>query len=116
MTPISEMIANALLIHHANVCVPHGSRPPDIDQCVITYGELCLKADVPGLEQGIGRFLQEVAEWCVASDWPPINSLAVNAISRMPGDSYELAPGCNLLTWPDEDARCIAFMGYPPNV
>ena len=115
MTPISEMIANALLDHHATVCVSHRSRPPDIDQCVITYGELCLKANVPGLEHGVGRFLQEVAEWCVDHGWPPINSLAVNANSRMPGDSYELAPGCNFLTWHEEAVRCIVFTGYPPN-
>ena len=116
MNDISEMIASALLDHHATVCVPHTRRPPEIDQCVITYGDLCTKAGVPGLVQGVGRYLQEIAEWCVDSGWPPINSLAVNSESRMPGDSYDEAPECNLMTWPDEAANCISFAGYPPRV
>jgi hypothetical protein len=113
MTPIAVMLADAVLDHHVNFCVPHASRPPIIDQCVITYGDLCRSAGVPGLEHGVGKFLGEVAEWCAAHRWPPINSLAVNAESRMPGDSYDLAQGCNLLMWPDEASNCIVFTGYP---
>ena len=116
MNDISEMLANALLKHHATVCVLHTPRPPVIDRCLITYGELCIKAQVPGIEQGVGRYLQEVAEWCVGSGLPPINALAVNKDSRMPGDSYDAAPECNLITWEAEAINCIVFAGYPPTV
>ena len=113
MTQIAVMLANALLDHHRAFCVPHTTRPPTIDRCVITYGDLCREAGTPGLERGIGRFLQEVAEWCAARGYPPINSLAVNAETRMPGESYDLAPGCSIVTWPAEATATIVFVGYP---
>jgi hypothetical protein len=107
------MLANALLDHHRAVCVPHTSRPPIVDRCVITYGDLCSQANVPGLERSVGHFLQEVAEWCAAHGYPPINALAVNADSRMPGEGYDLAPGCSIMRWPAEATDAIAFAGYP---
>jgi hypothetical protein len=113
MTPIAVMLANALLDHHRTFCVPHTSRLPIIDRCVITYGDLCQQAGVPGLEHGVGRFLQEVAEWCAVRGYPPINALAVNAESRMPGDRYDLAPGCSIINWPAEATATIVFTGYP---
>ena len=113
MSPIAVLLANALLEHHREFCVPHAPRPPVIDRCLITYGDLCRQAGVPGLEHGVGRFLQEVAEWCAARGYPPINALAVNRETRMPGDSYDLAPGCNILTWPSEATAVIQFGGYP---
>ena len=91
MTPTAVRLANALLDHHSEFCVPHTLRPPTIDRCVVTDGDLCRQAGTPGLERGVGRFLQEVAEWCAARGYPPINALAVNAETRSPG---ERALGC----------------------
>jgi len=34
----------------------------------------------------------------------------------MPGEGYEKAAGCSLLTWPDDGKRCIAFDAYPENL
>ena len=47
------------------------------------------------------------------NDWPPLNALAVNGETGMPGEGYDGAPGCDLLRWPEEVRRCIAFGGYP---
>lgn len=114
MTPTAIMITNALLAHHSSVCVPHTPTPPIIDACVITYRELCQQAGTPGLEQGVGPFLQEVAEWCAARGYPPINSLAVNGQTRVPGDSYDRAPGCSIHNWDAEVTASIVFAAYPP--
>lgn len=116
MTPIAEALCNVLLEHHRAVCLPHQFRPPIIDRCVIPYGELCERAGYPEVTRGVGRYLQEVAEWCCANRWPPINSLAVNQDTRMPGDNYDLAPGCSTVNWPGEAEACIEFRGYPENV
>ena len=116
MRPISVMLANALLEHHEDVCVRHLHRPPSIDPCLIAYGELCRSAGCPGLEHSIAPFLAEIAEWCDANSWPPINALAVNATSRRPGDGYDAAAGCSLTAWHDEVIACIVFTGYPASV
>jgi hypothetical protein len=113
MTPVAEALTEVLLTHHAQVCRMRGNRPPSIDSCVIVYGDLCERAGVPHLTRSVGNFLQEVAEWCEENGWPPLNSLAVNEQSRMPGEGYHLAPGCNLLEWPSQAEACIAFRGYP---
>lgn len=110
------MIANALLEHHADVCVPHTIRPPIRDQCVITYGDLCRAAGCPGLDHVVGEFLGEIAGWCEANRWPPINALAVNAASRIPGGGYDLAAGCDADNWEREIEACIVFTGYPASV
>jgi hypothetical protein len=39
--------------------------------------------------------------------------LAVNQDSRIPGDNYDVAPGCSLFGWPGEAEPCITFGGYP---
>lgn len=116
MNSTAEMLANALLEQQRNFCLTHALHPPIIDDCVITYGDLCREAGTPGLERSIGRFLQEVAQWCDANKYPPINSLAVNAESRMPGESYDLAPGCSIVTWPQEVTAAILFQNYPHTV
>jgi hypothetical protein len=77
---------------------------------------LCAQAGYPDIVRSVGRFLQETAEWCEQNGYPPINALAVNSDSRMPGDSYELAPGCSILGWPNEARACIDFAGYPATV
>lgn len=109
----SIALANALLERHRERCVT-GSETPD--SCTISYGELCNEAGVPHIVRPVGVFLQEVAEWCAASGHPPLNSLAVNDETRRPGDKYDVAPGCSLLGWPEEVARCIAYRNYPERV
>jgi hypothetical protein len=109
----SRAMANELLAHHWRVCVLRGGRFPPRNDCKITYGDLCERAGVPYLTRNPGQFLLEVAEWCEFHGWPPINALAVNAETGVPGDNYEVAPGCSLLRWPDEVDAAIAFREYP---
>jgi len=77
---------------------------------------LCERAGLSHLARDVGPFLREIAEWCHDSGWPPINSLAVNYATRMPGQGYDKAPGCTFLRWPEEVAACIEFVGYPDAV
>src|SRR3954469_21919580 len=116
MSPVARAICQALLDHHRQVCRPGGGDAGSIDSCVIAYGELCHRAGVPAVVRKVGHFLQEVAEWCDRGAYPPLNSLAVNQDSRMPGDNYDVAPGCSLLEWPAQAQSCIAFTGYPDRV
>jgi len=116
VTPVAHAIVNSLLRHHAAVCRAHTARPPIIDRCVITYGDLCQDAGYPQVTQSVGRYLQEVAVYCQQQGWPPLNSLAVNQDSRIPGDNYDVAPGCSLIDWPSQAERCIEFDGYPEMV
>ena len=116
MSPVAQAICKALLEHHATVCRSHRPRPPIVDQCVITYGVLCDRAGYPQVTQSVGRYLQEVAEYCNQRGWPPLNSLAVNQETRIPGDNYDVAPRCSLLNWESEAKRCIQFEGYPVSV
>lgn len=116
MTPIAKAIGNSLLEHHRGIQRNHTVRPPIIDRCVITYGDLCDHAGYPEVTQGVGRYLQEIAELCHQQGWPPLNSLAVNKDNRVPGGNYDLAPGCSLATWDRDAERCILFAGYPNTV
>jgi len=113
MNETAILLANALLEHHRTVCLPHTFRPPIIDRCLITYGDLCQQAGTPGLERSIGHFLQQVAEWCAERGYPPINALAVNTQTRMPGEGYDEAPGCSIVAWPAEATTAIVFTNYP---
>lgn len=97
MTPQAQALYSELLAHHAHVCENHHLDPPHIDACVIPYGVLCSQAGVPELTRRVGDYLLEIARYCHSRGWPPINSLAVNVDTRMPGDSYDVAPGCSLL-------------------
>ena len=116
MRPESIALGQVLLDHHRHNCIrPDGSLPPR-DACLITYGVLCSQAGVPHLTQKPGLFLSEIADWCVKNEWPPINALAVNEQSRMPGDNYDVAPGCHLFDWPQEVDRCIAWRQYPATI
>src|SRR4051812_47289810 len=112
MTPIALAITEALLARHQAECQP--GRP--VNSCTIPYRQLCELAGYAEIVQSVGRYLRETAEWCAENNYPPLNALAVNAISQMPGDNYDLAAGCNLLSWPDEVRTCIEFQGYPTEV
>lgn len=115
MGPEARALAQVLLDHHRAVCRSQDKRP-SVNRALITYGHMCELAGLEELTRASGRFLQEVAEWCQAHGWPPLNALAVNKDSRMPGSGYDQAPGCDLLEWPGQVAACIAFDGYPDQV
>jgi hypothetical protein len=109
MTAEACALAQVLLDHHRTACSPG----KDINSCLIFYGSLCDRAHVPHLVRSVGHFLCEVAEWCEENGWPPINALAVNRGSRMPGEGYDGAPGCSLTQWPDEARATVDFESYP---
>jgi hypothetical protein len=111
MSPEAIALARVLVDHHRQVR-GRGWSPNRLDLCVIPYGTLCDKAGLSYLTRSVGRFLQEVAGWCSANGWPPINSLAVNEETRMPGEGYDRAPGCDLLKWPETVQSFIGFDGY----
>ena len=119
MTAEATTIANVLLKRHQEVCGGFKGVPPknitdrNVEECVIFYGNLCERAGVPFLTHGVGRFLGEIAEWCEEHGWPPLNSLAVNRATGMPGVGYDGAPGSDLLLWPEQVRQCIVFSGYP---
>jgi hypothetical protein len=84
MTGEARALANVLLDHHRRICRPRGLTPNsvgdyDLRECTVAYGHLCEMARVPFLTHAVGHFLGEIADWCHASGWPPLNSLAVNA-------------------------------------
>jgi hypothetical protein len=103
-------LVNALLERHRERCVS-GNEPHR--RCTISYGELCRNAGVEHILRPVGSFLQDVAQWCADNEYPPLNSLAVNADTQIPGESYDLAPGCAFDNWEEDVQRCIAFRGYP---
>lgn len=113
MSPEGRAICRALLDHH------HTSvkqRPPGKAivpaQYTIRYSDLCARAGVPHLTRIIGSFLAEVAEWCDANGYPPLNALAVND-TGMPGGGYDGAGGFKIIDWPTEVEDCIRYMSYP---
>jgi hypothetical protein len=109
----THRIGQALLDHHRTVRKAPGVRVTDADvnRCLITYSALCERAGVPWLVRTVGSFLGELASWCSSMGYPPINALAVNATTRMPGDGYYGAEQCH--EWPREVRECLAFQGYP---
>jgi hypothetical protein len=113
MTPEAQKLAQALFKHHRTVCRLQSGEPPGVDLCVITYGDLCERAGLPHLKATVGKYLREIAEWCQASGWPPLNALAVNHDTGRPGRGYNCAPGCSLERWESELAACIKFADYP---
>jgi hypothetical protein len=111
----SRALLAVLLEHHRFRVYRQDGTVPSWDECRITYGDLCSQAGVPHLTRNPGVFLAEVAAWCFAHNprLPPINALAVNAETDMPGDNYDLAPGCSLLNWPAERDAVIRCRDYP---
>lgn len=114
MTPEAIAMLQFLLDIHAHRCVEQ--KLTAIQQCTITYTELCNGAWVPHLVRNTSPFLLEVAQWCQARNLPPINSLVVLADERVPGDAYNDAPGCSLGNWATEVQDCIANRQYPATV
>ena len=113
MTPEAELLARALLDWRTENA---RDRTPAPDRCLISYGALCKRVGVPDIRPNIGAFLREIAGWCDANAWPPLNSLAVNHRTHKPGPGYDKAPGCTLEGWADQLAACLSFGGYPESV
>jgi hypothetical protein len=85
MSPEARALANVLLNHHRQAI--RRSREPlkDVNGALISYGVLCDRAGLSYRSRNAGPFLREIAEWCHDHEWPPINSLAVNHATRVPG-------------------------------
>lgn len=109
-------LGQALLDHHRATTTrlpPHTVRRIIPSQYTIQYSKLCEQAGVPHVLRMVGSFLGEVAEWCAARGYPPINSLAVNGTTGLPGDGYDGAGGFHIVNWPANVEQCIRFPGYP---
>jgi hypothetical protein len=119
LTEEARVLARELLRRHEQICGQLGVRTPQdvtdgmVDRSIIFYGVLCDRAGVPFLTHSVGQFLGEIAELCADNGWPPLNALAVNSERLRPGDGYEGAAGCALISWADEVRTCIAFTRYP---
>jgi hypothetical protein len=109
----SVALLEVLVTHHRATCRRSDRAAPPRETCLITYGALCQRAGVPNLTRVVGQSLLEVAQWCEERALPPINSLAVNAETRMPGENYDVAPNCSLLDWPADADACIRCRDYP---
>ena len=119
MRPEARPILRVLLDRHSRICKPlalsaSGVTDDDVYRCTITYGALCNSAGVPWLTRAVGQFLGQIADWCRANGYPPINSLAVNAQTRVPDEGYDGAGGiCTDVGWPGKVRSAIAFTSYP---
>ena len=79
-----------------------------------------LRGPVPRPSKGTpNRALQQTAgadrfsPTCSSMPAAELDRSAVNAETRIPGESYPLAPGCSIVGWPDEATAVIVFTGYP---
>jgi hypothetical protein len=116
MSPEAQKLAQALLEHHRNVCRFQMGASPNVESCLIVYGDLCEQAGLSHLKPNVGKFLREVAQWCHDNGWPPLNALAVNHETRRPGRGYDHAPGCSRERWQDQVMACVSFAGYPDSM
>jgi hypothetical protein len=125
MTEVSaeaRAVANVLLAQHREVCRRvkisiEDSSDDVVNECTLTYGTVCERAKMLHLTHIVGRFMEEVAQWCADNGWPPLNSLAVNAESWIPGGGYDGAGGiCDQCLWPQQVRECIKFRKYPRTI
>ena len=106
-------LINELLAHRRRILtIPYA----DFDSYLTTYGSICNAVGAPERTHSVGRPLGNIAKFCQERDWPPLNALVVNSETRMPGHSYDSAPGCDLLKWPDQVKRVINFEDYAQQV
>ena|ERR1019366_3336665 len=110
----SRALCRELLLHHQAMTAAHPPGKHVITRrYTLAYGDLCSRAGVPHLTRIVGQFLAEVAEWCADSGFPPLNALAVNGTTGVPGEGYDGAGGFAAVDWPDDVEACIRFNGYP---
>ncbi len=117
MRTVSHKLGNALLAHHRfkTTQFPPG-KAFDPNKYTIYYSDLCERAGVSEITAIVGQFLAEVAQWCSDNDLPPLNSLAVSLKTRMPGEGYDLAAGCDSNSWASEVDACIRCTKYPESL
>lgn len=113
MTPEARAIGSALLAWRREAIAQH---PPgssnNTKPYVIRYQALCERAGVPSWYRNPGRFLGEIAEWCEAEGFPPLNALAVGD-GGYPGHGYDGAGGFAMADWPRDVKACIQCTRYP---
>lgn len=117
----ARLLLLALLRHHRDITTQTPPPPPGArivtSSYTIQYGSLCARAGLPGgLVRVVGSFLGEIAVWSRENGFPPLNSLAVNGTSGIPGEGYDGAGGFHIVNWPEEVAQVIRFTGYPLTV
>lgn len=114
MKPESRALGQVLLDQHRASTQRHppGNRIIH-DRYTIGYAVLCQRAGVPHLTRVVGNFLVEIAEWCRDEGYPPLNALAVNEGSGVPGEGYDRAGGFLIINWAVDVERCIRFTRYP---
>ncbi len=110
----SVKLGQALLNHHLakTSAFPPGKRLT-VSKYTIAYGDLCAAAGVPHLIKVVGNFLQDIAEWSSNNGHPPLNALAVNGTSGIPGEGYDGAGGFKAINWAVDVEKCIRCTGYP---
>lgn len=112
-------LGRALLDHHRATTAKF---PPLVGKKVIPsrytipYSKLCDQAGTGHILRSVGSFLFEIAEWCSENGYPPLNALAVNAETGLPGEGYDGAGGFKIVNWPTEVEQCIRFSGYPTKI
>jgi hypothetical protein len=121
MNPLSFDLGNVLLKRHREICGSFSGTPETvkdelIQKATISYKELLMKVGAPPtLAKSVGTYLGEVADWCDARCFPPVNALAINATLGMPGTGYFTAAGASG-KWGNDVRKCIVFRGYPPRI
>lgn len=116
MTPHARALVNSLLVQHRSSTQTHppGLRPV-VGHYVIRYSVLCAAAGVPHVADAKAPLLLEVAEWCLARKFPPIQSLAIGE-AGIPIASYGVAADPETEEWLRQLDACIRFEGYPASV
>lgn len=121
MTPLAEAIGDALLKHHKERCssimAPSEKVSEQaIEDSTIPYLVLLSKAQVVGFlnPMSVGKYLDELAAWSKEHKFPPINALAVNGETGIPGAGFDDAEGCS--NWPQQVRECIAYKKYPSTI
>jgi hypothetical protein len=113
----ARKLANILLEHHRYLRTDLTLTADTIaPKHMLPYGELCARAELEHLTRTVGYFLAQVAGWCWERQLPPLNSLAVNAVTKEPGGGYDEAVGCSLANWWDEVRACVACEKYPRQI
>jgi hypothetical protein len=117
MTQVARKLFRVLLRRHERLCRDLGVTPETvtdelIKRCTIYYGDLRKAAKVSIPPIGIGRYLDEIGEYCENKAFPLLNALAISKTFEKPGLGYEGAHGGNRRLWHKQVRECIAFGGY----
>jgi hypothetical protein len=88
-----------------------------VNKYLISYGLLIERAGLSAYlaPRSISPFLREIAEECAKLGLKPLNALAVNGETRMPGASYDAAGGFRLSEWAKDVPETIKTK-YPHKI